>query len=371
MFTGAFSSIAALGFESRCAILRVIDSYLGNKDLTSWKSSCTTLNGELALTVCLERRLTEHAMNKKHKISYDGPSKALLQHTYDEYGDPLKENGQPVYGTQRWSTGEYHGQWKNGKYHGYGTLIKIVRVIWKKTLKGQWQNGVFHGHGTCEYTDGSVYVGNWERGFRSGFGELSKAGECYSGEWSKDSKHGHGTLKTDHLTYTGGWYYDFKHGHGVLEKESTKYEGAFRRNEKHGVGIMTYGDGSKYTGNFAGNSRTGYGTMVYAKRYGRSLKKYTGLWAYDKPDGLGEMIFTDGRIYTGGHRDGRMYDDVGTATMVWPDGKKCSAVFKHNGPVFNFLAQFFENDEIVRIKGKGEMKKWLANARKTNKRKRV
>ena len=56
--------------------------------------------------------------------------------------------------------------------------------------------------------------------------------------------------------------------------------------------------------------------------------------------------------------------------MTWPDGKKCTAFFENNEPVFNGVAEFFDNDTVVDIKSREEMKTWLANARKTNKRKR-
>mgnify|MGYP000883665321 CR=1 FL=1 len=368
---GRFKHIQNLGCESRSAIYKVIDSFLTDDDFEKWKVTCRKLNDELALRSCWELRNSDRVMMKKNGFIYSGPTKGVLQDTYDEYGMPLKKNGQFVYGTQKWKTGEqYSGQWKIGKYHGNGTLIKFYNGK-RKTMKGQWHFGEMGGHGTCQYADGSFYVGNWANNYRSGNGKHTfKTGGYYDGEWLRDSKHGTGILKNEHMTYSGQWHWGKQHGLGILEKEMTKYEGLFEGNQKHGHGTMIYGDGSIYRGNFTRNSRTGYGTMVYVKRYGRSLSRYEGLWLGDKRRGLGTSIFTDGRVYKGVHVYNRLYDNTGTALMTWPDGKKCTAFFENNEPVFNGVAEFFDNDTVVDIKSREEMKTWLANARKTNKRKR-
>ena len=368
---GHFNYIQKLGCESRSAIYKVIDSFLTEGAFQCWKVSCKELNNEPALKSCWESRNTDRVMMKKNGFTYSGPTKGILQHTYDEYGMPLQKNGQLIFGLQKWKTGEqYSGQWKNGKYHGEGSLIKFYNGR-KKTMKGQWRFGVFDGQGTCYYADGSYYVGEWKKGMRSGEGVLTyQEGSYYSGGWRQDAKHGTGILHNQHMRYEGQWRFGNKDGHGVLVKESTKYEGLFEQNKKHGHGIMTYGDGSVYRGNFKQNSRDGFGTMTYAKRYGQSLKKYEGLWLDDKRRGLGKTYFTDGRIYHGGHVYDRLYDTVGTAVMEWPDGKKCIGMFENNAPVFNNIAAFFDKETKVDVKSREEMQKWLANAKKTNKRKR-
>lgn len=62
----------------------------------------------------------------------------------------------------------YKGEWSHGKQHGYG-----VSEANSERYSGNWVNGLMHGHGILEYSNGSVYDGNWEQGLKKLFSSLS------------------------------------------------------------------------------------------------------------------------------------------------------------------------------------------------------
>ncbi len=59
-------------------------------------------------------------------------------------------------------------------------------------------NDIRHGFGTCKFSDGSVYAGNWQLGYKNGLGTFTWGTDQtqYIGQWVKNLKHGKGCLKT-------------------------------------------------------------------------------------------------------------------------------------------------------------------------------
>ena len=87
---------------------------------------------------------------------------------------------------------------------------------------GQWSNSQMNGQGTMEYSDGSVYEGNWEDGVRSGTGRFvlmkPDGEEVYTGEFKNDKFGGQGTLtKSNGAYYTGHWVEGTPTGRGEMK----------------------------------------------------------------------------------------------------------------------------------------------------------
>ncbi len=113
--------------------------------------------------------------------------------------------------------------------HGMGVVIGETAVVGNDvtlyhgvTLGGtSWKAGKRHGSGQATYRDGTVYVGGFVDGQRSGQGHIKM-------------------------------------------KDGFEYAGKWRTGEIHGKGTATYSNGDVYIGNFTEGRRQGDGTMRYA-----------------------------------------------------------------------------------------------------------
>ena len=70
------------------------------------------------------------------------------------------------------------------------------------------RHGIRQGHGTCNFADGSKYIGAWFDGARHGQGTFTDCqGNHYSGAWREDEMYGDGemTMSNDGRKMTGWW----------------------------------------------------------------------------------------------------------------------------------------------------------------------
>ena len=113
--------------------------------------------------------------------------------------------------------------------------------------EGAWEDGWRHGQGKYTYIDGEVYEGAWEDGRRHGQGKYTNpSGAAYEGAWENDKRHGQGKYTdTDGSTYEGEHTYGKRHGQGTLTRPSgiVSYEGAWEDGMRHGQGKYTDTDG--------------------------------------------------------------------------------------------------------------------------------
>jgi len=113
------------------------------------------------------------------------------------------------------------------------------------------------GKGTFDYTNGDVYVGQFEYGFRSGKGIMTFAnGDTYNGEWKADMMHGKGT-------------YTFLTPDPTKPKKNDVYTGQWRFNMMHGKGSYKFANGTTQSGYWVENSYVG-------KKLTNSVKKEIG-----------------------------------------------------------------------------------------------
>ena len=111
-----------------------------------------------------------------------------------------------------------------------------------------------HGTGTLTFPDGTVYVGEFNDGKKSGRGKIEYAdGSVYDGEFFEDAPHGHGIYTTAKSVYDGQIYYGHKVGHGKMTfANGDVYDGIFKNDKIGGQGVLTKHDGTVVQGNFRG-----------------------------------------------------------------------------------------------------------------------
>jgi CHAT domain-containing protein/TPR repeat protein len=138
-------------------------------------------------------------------------------------------------GTFNYSNRTYVGAWQNGKRSGYG---EITFFDGSKFI-GQFEDDQPTGHGIHTFASGDQYVGEYRDGLRNGQGVYTFAdGNKYAGEFKNGKYDGQGTL-----TFADG----------------NKYAGEFKNGKYDGQGTLTFADGKKYIGEFNNSTLTGNG----------------------------------------------------------------------------------------------------------------
>ena len=148
--------------------------------------------------------------------------------------------------------------------HGEGTL-ELTTEFGKGRYVGGFIDGEFDGYGRLEmpisWTDNEVYVGNWERGLRSGRGtHWNGKGDLYIGQW-RDNKR----------NCTGSYFFDLpvwrenQHSEYWLKENTENYTGEFVNDHFQGKGTYRWNKGHKYEGSFFAGKKHGFGTFYYAK----------------------------------------------------------------------------------------------------------
>ena len=232
-----------------------------------------------------------------------------------------KPNGQ---GTYTHPNGErYVGEFKDDKYNGQGT---VTHPNGEKTV-GEYKDGKRNGQGTFTSASGNRYVGEFKDDLANGEGTFTFAnGNRYVGEFKDDKSHGRGTLfASNGSVISQGVWADDKFvrsapvqqasvanqavvlvpvqpnnsqsnlplctgAYGVL---NTSWSGCFGTHEVSnvgkyscdrkdgfcdGVGTLVFTDGRKYVGEFKGGMRTGKGVLI--DKQGAVIRD--GFWAENR-----------------------------------------------------------------------------------------
>jgi hypothetical protein len=147
--------------------------------------------------------------------------------------------------------------------------FRVTMPFTKETYEGVFVDEKFHGVGVYNYSDGSVYEGEWHVGRRYGHGLLrSSEGWVYEGNFDDDKRHGDGIMWwPSGATYIGHFAHNMQEGPGLyISKMRDVYKGNFSENHFNGKGELLYNNGSKYTGEFSHGNR--HGTGLYVDRFG-------------------------------------------------------------------------------------------------------
>ena len=201
------------------------------------------------------------------------------------------------------SVGTYSGQIVAGQPSGEGTMIFTNGDVYQ----GMWQDGWREGQGRIIYAEGNEaglaeYDGEWVVGHREGYGKLVYSnGDVYEGEWRLDAQEGQGTMtfsendSVQRVSYTGGW----------------------KNGKRDGQGTMIWQNGEVYEGEWLNGVREGQGTMTFSENDSVERVSYTGGWKDDQREGQGTMTWQNGNVYEGEWLDGMR---EGQGTMTWPSG---------------------------------------------------
>jgi hypothetical protein len=187
------------------------------------------------------------------------------------------------------------------------------------TYFGQFdEHKKFHGKGRQIFEDGSVYEGWFMHGQKGPYGRyIFKDGDYFIGEFFQDKPHGVGYYNDMmEVEYKGEYVKGSRIGFGEEWNSSSlaTYEGMFANNKKNGYGIMVWEDGTKYEGNFLDNDFEGKG--VY---YWKDKRKYEGDWKRNMMHGQGLYTWKGDRYYKGGYDENKK---SGYGEFNWGLGQK-------------------------------------------------
>ena len=199
--------------------------------------------------------------------------------------------------------------------------------------EGEVFANVPHGKGRAEYKNGDVYVGEWNRGLREGWGkQTGRDGSTWEGEFRGDKAWNvSGTYCYDDFKYTGQfiegkrhgngkitwnkggvWEGEFQNdkiynGYGVILNDDFAYEGAIVNGKKHGQCKITWNDGGVWEGEFSngmpweGCGRTCYDDAVYEGNISKG-----------KRHGQGRLTWKNGGAWEGEFLNGVAWNGSGT-----------------------------------------------------------
>ncbi|XP_047340912.1 phosphatidylinositol 4-phosphate 5-kinase 6-like [Impatiens glandulifera] len=153
-----------------------------------------------------------------------------------------------------------------------------------------------HGQGKYLWTDGCMYMGEWQKGKIIGKGRFSwPSGATYEGEFKSGYMDGTGTYTGGEGTYKGNWVSNLKHGKGTKNyANGDYYDGDWRRGLQEGQGRYHWKNGNHYIGQWKFGSMNGNGTMIWTNG-----NRYDGSWEDGLPKGNGTFRWADGSFYVG------------------------------------------------------------------------
>eukprot|EP00092_Neocalanus_flemingeri_P007125 GFUD01007697.1.p1 GENE.GFUD01007697.1~~GFUD01007697.1.p1 ORF type:complete len:277 (+),score=36.65 GFUD01007697.1:37-867(+) len=116
--------------------------------------------------------------------------------------------------------------------------------------------------------------------------------------------------------------------------EVSRYVGVEGEKRPDGWGEMEYTNGSRYTGQWAKGVRDGCGVIV---KKGYLSTRYSGTWKQDKQTGYGEMIYSNGASYHGQWVNNLYH---GHGVLAWANGDAYNGDFlygsMHGQGVFTY-----------------------------------
>ena len=183
-------------------------------------------------------------------------------------------------------SGTYTGDINSeGEMHGFGQLVSpnVTRI-------GSWSHNKFTGWGRKKYKNGEMYEGKFINGKLNGKGIYKDDYSLYIGDFKKSVKHGYGELFTDDFHYVGNFNNDKLDGRGRIEIYGKGiYEGNFNKEQINGYGVFKYCNGDYYEGEMKDGEMDGYGILKCAN--GNSHEGYFKEGEYV---GIGIEYFSNG-----------------------------------------------------------------------------
>ncbi|OMJ85234.1 hypothetical protein SteCoe_13470 [Stentor coeruleus] len=185
---------------------------------------------------------------------------------------------------------------ENGKaYHNKDSFNEIfIAVIYEKKLL--FNGRLFNQKKICidyEENDDEIYIGEFTKGIRNGFGLLIKKEFKYEGEFTNGKPNGNGIIYDGFIGVNNFWIQgDMKNGKfngfgQIIFQDGQRYIGEIENNMYKGFGVYYYDDARIYLGEFYCNKKQGKGTFYFNGKV-----EYEGEWKND------EIARSDGKIST-------------------------------------------------------------------------
>lgn len=203
--------------------------------------------------------------------------RSLLSNDQTRNASPMNFRGQLL---------QYKGNFHQGSKSGHGELFyrngdSYCGQFRDNKFQGQ---GIYHSKSLDTESDISKYEGNWQNGYREGFGVLTyQNGDIYQGTFVGDLRQG-----------PGEYFYQNQHSGGPFEKIQANFED----DEPNGDSVMTYKNGDLYNGTCLGESKHGYGVLKFSGS-NEIFIEYKGNFVNDCFGGSGIMCFKNGDIFSG------------------------------------------------------------------------
>jgi len=151
---------------------------------------------------------------------------------------------------------------KLGNKHGFGRLITPSSKI-----IGTWRNGVFTGWGREIKNNGEIFEGVYNNGKLNGKGIYKYKDILYVGDFENNKKQGKGEKITKKYYYKGYFNNNKIDGYGTIqfinsEHGISEYIGFFKNNNIEGKGVMKWTNGNIYEGEMKDGKMNGYGRFI-------------------------------------------------------------------------------------------------------------
>ncbi|CAD8208557.1 unnamed protein product [Paramecium octaurelia] len=230
------------------------------------------------------------------------------------------QNKQPY---QLFDQSIYIGDWFKKKREGFGLLINDNYLY-----EGQWQDDKYHGNGRIIYGNSNAYIGQFKQGLYHGEGfyiqNINQANTIYEGEWVLGLKNGMGKEQMpDGTIFMGQFKDNERHGHGKLFsiRDSYVFEGQWIGGITSEKGILTWQDGKRFEGGWQNNMMNGQGIFIWP-----GGKRYVGNYVNNLRDGYGEYYYKDGKIYKGMWKEGLM---DGQGIIIYPNNTHERGIWRY------------------------------------------
>ena len=118
-------------------------------------------------------------------------------------------------------------------------ILKVISgsfVLEKKFVEGE---GVMNGTSKCRYSNGDVYIGEFEDGVPHGYGEMKYvSGKEYKGLFYKGNKTKGKLIIESGVFVEGEWKNDVLSFGKIFYDPNSIYEGEISNNKANGFGIL-------------------------------------------------------------------------------------------------------------------------------------
>ncbi|CAD8112704.1 unnamed protein product [Paramecium sonneborni] len=143
---------------------------------------------------------------------------------------------------------------------------------------------------------------------------LMKNGAIYTGEWKDGKANGKGKYQLQDSYVEGTWTSNELQGEAVYVNGTEMYKGQWLDSMFHGIGEYVYSDGRIYQGEWRKGLQHGMGKEIY-----KDKSIYEGKFKEGMKNGLGIIKLSDGCIYEGDFENDQFH---GYGIFIWTDRNK-------------------------------------------------